>query len=71
MLLKDTTIVIGSTVFILLFGMLSSYIASNAPRDSQEFFGSWSCTADLQVCPDGSTVTRTPPYCQFAACPHT
>lgn len=66
---KDTTIVIGSTIFILLFGVLSSYVAKGSVSPSSEFFGSWSCTAELRVCPDGSTVSRTPPYCQFAACP--
>jgi hypothetical protein len=27
------------------------------------------CTRDAKVCPDGSTVGRTGPNCEFAACP--
>jgi thermitase len=29
----------------------------------------WACTDDAKVCPDGSTVGRTGPDCQFAPCP--
>ncbi|MEM6295873.1 MAG: hypothetical protein AAGA54_31670 [Myxococcota bacterium] len=28
-----------------------------------------SCTEEAKVCPDGSTVGRTGPACEFAACP--
>ena len=28
-----------------------------------------SCTADAKICPDGSSVGRMPPNCQFAECP--
>ncbi len=27
------------------------------------------CTADVNICPDGSAVSRVPPTCEFAACP--
>lgn len=27
------------------------------------------CTTDVRTCPDGSFVSRVPPYCAFAACP--
>ena len=30
-----------------------------------------SCTADAQLCPDGSYVSRVAPRCQFAPCPQT
>lgn len=29
------------------------------------------CTADAKICPDGSSVGRTGPKCEFAACPTT
>ncbi len=29
----------------------------------------WECNADGLICPDGSTVGRTGPKCEFAACP--
>lgn len=62
--------VIGGTIFVLLFGLFSNFIIS---RESQSYkeessLGSWACTTDVYVCPDGSTVGRTPPYCKFAAC---
>jgi hypothetical protein len=27
------------------------------------------CTSEAKVCPDGSTVARVPPSCEFAPCP--
>lgn len=27
------------------------------------------CTEEAKVCPDGSSVGRTGPHCEFAACP--
>ena len=29
------------------------------------------CTEEAKVCPDGSTVGRIPPNCEFAPCPQT
>ncbi len=65
----ETRLIIGSTVFIILFGMVSNFVInSSAHNQSETFSSSWACTADIQVCPDGREVTRTPPYCQFASC---
>lgn len=33
------------------------------------FSGSTSCTMDAKICPDGSSVGRTGPNCEFAPCP--
>lgn len=63
----DTPLIILTTFFILLFGVLSSHLAGST-QPVETFAGSWACTADIRVCPDGSTVGRTPPYCQFALC---
>jgi len=27
------------------------------------------CTEEVKICPDGSTVARSGPQCQFAVCP--
>ncbi len=35
-----------------------------AAEDSQVM-----CPADVKICADGSTVSRTGPRCEFAACP--
>lgn len=69
MLSRDTAIVIGAAAFLILFGIFSSYFAKGTLDRREEFSGSWSCTADVQACPDGTTVNRVPPYCQFAECP--
>lgn len=29
------------------------------------------CTEEAKICPDGSTVVRMPPTCEFALCPNT
>lgn len=34
------------------------------PPDEQVF-----CTMDAKICPDGSSVGRVPPSCEFAPCP--
>jgi len=34
-----------------------------------ESTGSYECQADAMICPDGSTVGRQGPKCEFAACP--
>lgn len=64
----DTNLIVVTTVFILLFGIISSYWASDSLSRSEPINGSWACTTDIRICPDGTTVGRTPPYCQFASC---
>lgn len=34
------------------------------PTETQVF-----CTMDAKVCPDGSSVGKVPPNCEFSACP--
>jgi hypothetical protein len=66
----ETQLIIGSAIFIILFGMVSSLVVNNFRVSAQtdKVLGSWACTADTKVCPDGSSVGRVPPYCQFASC---
>lgn len=33
------------------------------------FSGNFACTLDAKICPDGSSVGRTGPNCEFAPCP--
>ena len=65
----QTNLIIGGTVFILLFGLFSNYLLRDYAAPIETVEGSWACTAEIKVCSDGSTVGRIPPYCQFAACP--
>lgn len=63
----ETNLILGSTLFILMFGLFSSYLLNSITTSSSEAItGSWACTTELRQCPDGSLVGRTPPYCQFA-----
>jgi hypothetical protein len=66
----ESRLVIAATIFVLLFGFISSLILSSqvGATDLEPFKGSWACTTDVKVCSDGTTVNRTPPYCQFAVC---
>lgn len=71
---KEARIILTGAFVIILFGMLSSAVLkskenlpSAAARAEEE--GSFACTMDAKVCPDGSFVGRIPPYCQFAVCP--
>lgn len=66
--IKDIKIVIGAAMFLLLFGVLSSYLLSRFPGSSIATDNSWSCTADVKKCLDGTEVGRIPPYCLFAEC---
>ena len=66
----DVRTIIWGTIFILLFGLFSYSIFSKSIAEPEEtaINGSWACSADYAICPDGSEVYRTPPYCQFAPC---
>lgn len=46
----------------------SSSASSSAPN-SQITETQTMCTMDAKICPDGSSVSRTGPKCEFAACP--
>jgi hypothetical protein len=49
-------------VLILLGLVIMSMQTTNGPKEI-------ACTADAQLCPDGSAVGRVPPHCDFAPCP--
>jgi len=48
--------------WIGLAGMISGQITSQQPSIV-------ACTQDAKLCPDGSSVGRVPPKCEFAPCP--
>lgn len=51
---------------ILLILLVMSFSGCIQGEDSGD---SVACPADAKICPDGSTVTRVPPDCEFAVCP--
>ncbi len=57
-------IVIGFLVALILV-----LLAMNFKFTKQEEAQEIACTAEAKLCPDGSSVGRTGPKCEFAACP--
>jgi hypothetical protein len=45
------------------------FIAACQPMNNQTNNTSTACTREAKICPDGSTVGREGPNCEFAACP--
>lgn len=69
---EEMRAVIFGTLFVLVFAFFSDLLVS-AERKKPEIessYGSWACSADVYICPDGTEVPRTPPYCKFAECPN-
>jgi hypothetical protein len=68
----EAKIILIGAFLVVLFGMLSNAILHTKGTElvSGED-GSFACTMDAKVCPDGTYVGRVPPYCQFAACEST
>jgi hypothetical protein len=67
---RETDVIIASTAFVLLFGLVSSLLIQHRPVEltQEAWHGSWACAADTLQCPDGTSVGRVPPYCLFAEC---
>jgi hypothetical protein len=68
--MKSThVIIIGAAVAILggLFVIFNTSDSVSLPFSGTER----ACTREAKICPDGSTVGREGPNCEFAACPHT
>ncbi len=59
-ILTAAVVVVGA---LLIFGERLGF--NFAENNEEPTF----CTADAQLCPDGSYVGRVPPTCEFAACP--
>lgn len=53
-------------LFFVLFATIFSACAQVIPRQSPT---PRACTMEAKLCPDGSSVGRTGPNCEFAACP--
>jgi len=55
------------TIGALVWSIYSGTIIDSASNDSSEQF---TCTQEAKLCPDGSSVGRSGPNCEFAACPN-
>ncbi|PIR85337.1 hypothetical protein COU15_01215 [Candidatus Kaiserbacteria bacterium CG10_big_fil_rev_8_21_14_0_10_45_20] len=64
---KDVVIIIvGIILFAFVWGVWS-FLASKQSFMNGAPFGV-ACTADAKLCPDGSSVGRVGPHCEFAEC---
>jgi eight-cysteine-cluster-containing protein len=67
---KSYTSPIGLIVIIIIILVIVGALArdrKDVPRDE----GPVACTMEAKLCPDGSSVGRVGPRCEFAACPGT
>jgi len=63
---SNNKLIIGIMIaFVLVAGSVGAYFFVNQQSDT----GPVACTAEAKVCPDGSSVGRTGPNCEFAQCP--
>lgn len=65
--------IIGAVVIIFLIALFGMYkfhfINGNDILPRTDVPGGVACTMEAKICPDGSTVGRTGPKCEFASCP--
>lgn len=57
------------TVLAVVLAVLSFWIYRNYPYGATKPQEQIACTMDAKICPDGSSVGRSGPRCEFAACP--
>lgn len=57
----------NKSILIVSFALLILFVASctSSSQNNKQ------CTAEASICPDGSSVSRTEPNCEFAPCPTT
>ena len=61
--MKSYPVLVLGIIFIIIVGLFA--IASETARTPATV----ACTQEAKICPDGSSVGRTGPNCEFAACP--
>lgn len=63
-------LIVGIGVVVLVGYFVTKHkgtdISPHAPPDTRD---TTACTQEAKICPDGSTVARVAPSCEFAACP--
>lgn len=63
--LQPVLMVLGGFLLLSLGGIGGYYMATNPLA----LVGTQACTMEAKICPDGSSVGRTGPTCEFAPCP--
>ena len=46
-----------------------NYIGKKSTQPTEDSNAPKNCLMDVKICPDGSSVTRTGPNCEFSPCP--
>lgn len=64
---KDTRLLIGLTIFVILIvTFLSGYFTLSSQKEKNMPV---ICPEDAMICPGGTSVSRSGPNCTFAPCP--
>lgn len=58
---------IKTTTFLIILVVIGIILVSSCAQKSKESLVA--CPQDAKLCPDGSSVGRIPPSCEFVACP--
>jgi len=72
---KNIVMILGVVLLLVVVGFAGYYVGRNnnnpntpagiVPPSQNNVV----CTMDAKICPDGSSVGRTGPQCEFAPCP--
>lgn len=66
---KTVALIMFTVLPIAAFLLGMKYQTMLNDNQNQPPPGSVSCTLEAKICPDGSSVGRSGPNCEFAACP--
>jgi len=70
---KGVSIIIGVMIIVvaavLIFGGVFAYQYFAIQKENNQQQNPTACTEEAKVCPDGSSVGRTGPNCEFTECP--
>ena len=56
-------------VLVVVAVLAGLYLTFGSQKSTNDDNSEVACTLEAMVCPDGTTVGRTGPNCEFAACP--
>lgn len=66
-------LILGGIIIVLLMGFVGYYLGKSSNKSiispTPTIFQQKACRKDAKICPDGSTVERIPPNCEFKECP--
>jgi len=61
-------ILVAGLIAVVLFLILLSLMGAGK-KNTDRYPSSVACTMEAKICPDGTTVGRSGPSCEFSACP--